>query len=62
MSVVNIVVKTFVKFTHGVLQLVSIVADGTCKLSTKLGDELVSFDEKMAKKFEAKKELDKKDA
>lgn len=54
MSVVTIIVKTIVKLIYGVIQLIGVLAEGICKLSTKVNDNLVSFDDKMAKKFKKK--------
>jgi hypothetical protein len=54
MSVITIIAKTFVKLIYGVIQLFAILADGVSKASTKLGENLVSFDKKMTKEFEKK--------
>lgn len=54
MSVVNIIVKTIVKLIYGILQLFGIFGEGISKLSTKLGDNLVDLDNKLAKEFEKK--------
>jgi len=56
MSVVTIIVKTIVKLIYGVVQLIGVLAEGIFKLSTKVNENLVTFDKKMAKEFKEKEQ------
>lgn len=54
MSVITIIVKTIVKLIYGIIKLFGIFGEGVFKLSTTLNDNLVEFDNKLAKEFEKK--------
>lgn len=60
MSVVTIIVKTIVKLIYGVVQLIGVLAEGIFKLSTKVNENLVTFDNKMAKDFKKKEDKTEK--
>ena len=56
MSVVTIIVKMVVNLIYGVIQLIGVLAEGIFKLSTKVNENLVTFDNKMAKDFKKKED------
>ena len=56
MSIVTIIVKTFVKLLYGVIQIIGILAECIFKLSTKVNYYLVAFDNKLVKEFEKKED------
>ena len=56
MAIFKILARTAVLFVCSVIQMIGVLAEGLCKLLTKLGEYLVILDDKLTKTVNKKKD------